>query len=352
MELDRRRINLFFDVAVFLVIFLFLVLIRRNIINVISPFIFALVVAYLLDPLVRFIEKKGVKNRALSILLVFIIIIGLIIGLFMTVIPNITKDVSVLIADIPNIINSVEHFINNFREGNTVFQSVDFSNYIDIDNELANLSDGLISVLGAMSTKLIAGTGKLVDIIMVPIITFYYLKDKEDFVSLGSKIIPRKFKTKLKAILSDIDVVLGGFIRGQLLIALFVGILTGIACRIIGLPYSITIGMIAGLTNVIPYFGPWIGGIFPIILALITNPVLILWTLVAIIIIQQIESTFLSPQIMSHSVGLHPIAVIFSILLFGNIFGVIGMIIGVPIAGTIKVLIKYVIEFREEQSVD
>lgn len=351
MNLTRERTNLLFDIGLLAVIVAILLLMSKNIMNVISPFVISLVVAYLLDPLVNLLQKKGLK-RTISIVLVFLLIAAVVTGIFMTFVPKMISDVSVFIADIPNIFNSIGDFVDNIKKGIITFNSTEFSSFIDIDKELTNLSSGIKTALGIISTKLLAGTGKLVDIIMIPLITFYYLKDKDEFSGLISKAIPTRFKSKLKAILNDIDGVIGGFIRGQLLVALFVGVLTGIGCRIIGLPYSLTIGLVAGVTNVIPYFGPWIGGIMPIILAITSNPVLVIWVLVLIVIIQQIESNFISPQIMSQSVGLHPMAVIFSILLFGNIFGVVGMIIGVPIAGTIKVLIKYITEYRQERSVD
>lgn len=349
MNLDKKRINLIFDLSLLAFVLIILFFIRKNIMSVISPFLYALVIAYLMDPLVSFLERKGIK-RVLAILLVFILIAAIITGLFMTFVPKLVKDISVLVSDIPNIFKGIGGFIEDIREGNRTISSIDISSFIDIDKELANLSNVAKNALGLLSSNLIASTGKLLDAIMVPLITFYYLKDKKEFLPIVWGLIPYRFTPVVRPILRDIDGVIGGFIKGQLLVALFVGILTGIACRIIGLPYSITIGLIAGITNVIPYFGPWIGGIMPIILAIITRPVLALWVIVFIVIIQQIESNFLSPQIMSQSVGLHPLLVMFSILLFGNIFGVVGMIIGVPIMGTIKVLIRYINNYRQERN--
>ncbi len=348
MNLSRKRTNLLFDIGLFVAIVIVLLLISKNILNVIGPFVIALVIAYLLDPLVNLLQKKGLK-RTISVVLVFLIILAVVTGIFMTFVPKLISDVSVFIADLPNIFSGIGDYIN---KSIIKFNSTELSSFINIDKELANLSSGIKTALGVISTKLLAGTGKIVNAIMIPLITFYYLKDKEEFLGLLSESIPNRFKSKLKKILNDIDGVIGGFIRGQLLVAIFVGILTGVGCRIIGLPYSLTIGLVAGVTNIIPYFGPWIGGILPVVLAIITNPVLVIWVLVLIVVIQQIESNFISPQIMSKSVGLHPMAVIFSIVLFGNMFGVVGMIIGVPIAGVTKVLIKYITEYRQERSVD
>ncbi|MFZ7133872.1 MAG: AI-2E family transporter [Eubacteriales bacterium] len=349
MLLEKRK--LIFDISVLLIIIMILIIIGKNIAAVISPFVISIVIAYLLNPLVSILVKKGL-NRVLAILLVFILLLAILIGLFMTFIPRLVGDISVFAENIPYMIDNIDSFLKDFKEGRIDFASFDINSFIDIDQELRGLSDKIKDALAALSSIIIAGTGKLVNAVMIPIITFYFLKDKDEFIALFYDGMPIKIKNHLGRIFKDIDGVIGGFLRGQLIVATFVGILTGLGCRIIGLPYSITIGLLAGVTNIIPYFGPWLGGIVPVLLALMTKPVLVIWVLVVIVVIQQIESNFLSPQIMSQSVGLHPMVVMFSILLFGNMFGVIGMIVGVPIAGTVKVLIKHGMEFRKRLQSD
>lgn len=345
------RKRLIFDIGVMVVIVAIFLLISKNIMAVISPFVISLVIAYLLNPIVTLLEKKGVK-RYLAILLVFILILLLITGLFMTFIPKLVDDLSVFASQLPQMIDGVDDFLQGVRQGEIKLFPFDITSFIDIDKELQGITDRIKDGIGAVSTALIAGTGKLINVIMVPIITFYFLKDKDDFIQLFYNGLPLRIKRHTDVIFKDIDKVIGGFLRGQLIVATFVGILTGLGCRIIGLPYSLTIGLLAGVTNVIPFFGPWLGGITPVLLALMTDPIKVIWVLVVIVVVQQIESNFLSPQIMSQSVGLHPVAVMFSILLFGNIFGIVGMIIAVPIAGTIKVLIKHGTAYRKRLTED
>lgn len=104
----------------------------------------------------------------------------------------------------------------------------------------------------------------------------------------------------------------------------------------------------SGVILRLPYFGPWIGGILPVILAFMERPIMVLWVTILIVVIQQVESAFLSPQIMSHSVGLHPLLVMFSVLFFGNMMGILGMIIGVPLMGILKIAFRYLRDFRRE----
>jgi predicted PurR-regulated permease PerM len=219
---------------------------------------------------------------------------------------------------------------------------------MDLDSQFEKISQWISDSLSQFSSVLVESTKSLINIVMTPLITFYYLKDKEKFISgLLDKLGP-EIKKRVSDVAGRIDKVFGGFIKGQLLVAAFVGILTGIGCKIIGVPYSLTIGLVAGVTNIIPYFGPWLGGILPVILALMNAPITALWVLLLIVGIQQVEAAFISPQIMSHSVGLHPLTVMFSVLLFGNAMGIPGMILGVPITGTLKVIYNYILEFREE----
>lgn len=345
MDINKKHYKLAFDIGLFAVIILGLFFIRKNIADVINPFLYALVFAYILNPLVNWIEKKGFK-RSIAILLIFLTIFLIVFVLFMSFIPRLVSDISVLISDIPNIFKFIENTVNNIKTGDFFISFQKYYDFFNIDSQLDQISTSIKQGLTRFLSILISSTSGLLDIVMTPIITFYYLKDKDKFIKLIMEAIPERFSEKLKEIASEIDKVLGGFIRGQLIVAAFVGFLTGLGCKILGVPYALTIGLVAGLTNIIPYFGPWIGGIMPVILSLMNSPMTTIWVIVLIIVVQQIESTFLSPQIMSHSVGLHPLSVIFSVLLFGNIFGILGMILGVPITGTIKVLIKYIFQFK------
>lgn len=349
MEFSKRNKDLLVDLSLLLLAFIFLWVIRRNIIEVIGPFIISLVIAYLLDPLVLFFQRRKL-SRIMSIIIVFVIILAVVSGIFASFIPKLVNEVADFVVAFPSIAGRVVDFIEGLQEGSLPYDMNRIPSFINLEKELANLSEKVVASLGAITTSIISGTGKLLDLIMIPIITFYYLKDKDDFIRIIASIVPNKYKGKVRSMAEDISKVLGGFIRGQLIVATFVGLLTGIGCFFIGLPYSLTIGLVAGLTNVIPYFGPWLGGVLPVALALIVDPVKAIWVVVLILVVQQIESNFLSPQIMSQSVGLHPLAVMFSVLLFGNIFGIVGMIIGVPIMGTIKVLVDYVREYRRDRN--
>ena len=347
MQYIIKNKKIIFDALLFTFVAIILFLVRDNLRSIITPFIYALVLAYLLNPLVNFLERKEL-NRIIAILVIFIGIILALSILFMSIIPKLANDLLVFDSEIPNIFIFIESIIDELQDGRIPFLPDFLVDYIDIDAELARINLAVRSAFSNLSTFIIASTGTLLDIVMTPIITFYYLKDKERLLGNLSGILQQNRFSRLQTVLKDINRVLGGFIRGQLIVAMFVGILTGVGSAVIGVPYSLTIGFVAGVTNIVPYFGPWIGGIVPVLLALMISPIMALWVTIWIIIVQQIESSFISPQVLSHSVGLHPLTVIFSVLFFGNMFGIIGMIIGVPLMGTIKVLVQYIWAFRKE----
>ena len=346
MKLPKLEKKAWFDIAVLVTVIIVLILVRGPIGKVISPFIYALVLAYILSPLVKLLEKRGMK-RIWAILTIFLVLIGIIVILFITIIPSLTNDLSVFINDIPRIFEFFKGFIEDMRAGEISFIPKQIQEFLNIDQEITRISDYFKNAMGGILNFLAKSTGTLLDIIITPLITFYYLKDKDRLLGAIGSLIPIKWRKVMGELKTDAEKVLGGFIKGQITVAIFVGILTGIGCKIIGVPYSITIGFVAGLTNIIPYFGPWLGGLLPVILALMERPIMALWVLGLILVIQQIEASFISPQIMSNSVGLHPLTVIFSVLFFGSMMGIPGMIIGVPLMGVLKAIAIRLSDYRK-----
>ncbi|MGM0397261.1 MAG: AI-2E family transporter [Bacillota bacterium] len=334
-----------FDIGMILLAIVIVAIIYKPLGKVINPFIYALVLAYLLNPIVKLLEKRKIK-RIWAILIVFLVLFAIIGIAFATLIPSLKGDLSGFIDDIPNIVSFLEKRISEFQAGKITFIPQEIQEFLNVEEQMDKAGEYLKKAFKGIFNALVSSTGTLLDIIITPIITFYYLKDKDKILKAFTSDIPESAISKLKELGSDVDKVLGGFVKGQLTIAAFVGILTGVGCWLIGVPYALTIGLVAGITNIIPYFGPWLGGILPVVLGFMEKPLMALWVVILIIVIQQIEATFLSPQIMSHSVGLHPLLVMFSVLFFGSMFGILGMIIGVPLMGILKILLGYLKELR------
>ncbi|MEW6230265.1 MAG: AI-2E family transporter, partial [Bacillota bacterium] len=153
--------------------------------------------------------------------------------------------------------------------------------------------------------------------------------------------IPGRWRSEVVGLLIEMDHALGSFIRGQLLVSGIVGVLISLGLSIIGVDFALVIGLLAGIFDIIPYFGPVIGAVPAIALALLKSPVLVIYVVVLFVVVNQIESAIVGPNILGEQIGLHPVAVIFAILAGGHLFGVTGVLLAVPVAAIIKVFLRY-----------
>ncbi|WP_407058440.1 AI-2E family transporter [Paracerasibacillus soli] len=194
--------------------------------------------------------------------------------------------------------------------------------------------------------KIIGGITKIFDTIVlltvIPVLVFYFLNDYEKIKSYVKSLLPERYQAQCSDMIHAIDKSLGGYIRGQFIICFFVGFTTYIAFQFLGIKYPLLLAIIMGLTNIIPYFGPIIGAIPVLAITITISTKLVIYALIAIFIIQLIEGNLLSPYIVGKSTAIHPIIIIFVLLLGGQISGVLGMIFAVPILTIIKVMTNHV----------
>ena len=305
--------------------------------STLKPFLYAIILAYLFNPLINFVQSKGVKRWISSLLLVLIILLLLLL-FALVLVPSIVRDAMELIRRLPAVVAGLREDMTDLLERlNTAL-----AGSIDARGTVDELTSRAYQVLMSMLTGLVSSLGGLVDILLIPIIMFYMLKDKDLLIAeLRSWVKAGQWKS-LQEMWLDINSVLSGFVRGRLILTLFVGVTTGTGAAVLGIPNPITIGILAGVLDLIPYFGPWFGGVLPVVLALISKtPFNAVWMILWIVVVQQIESSILSPKILSTEVGIHPLLVIFSVLFFGALLGVLGMIIGVPIMASALALVRY-----------
>ena len=341
-----------------------------GIIDVLSPLVVGLVLMYLLYPAVLNIEillkkrikyfhntKKAKQCRTLSLIIVYALVVAVLVGLvfaaYRLVAGNGSESSS---TDLTTMIKAISSYASTY---NQVF--TDFSNKL---NELG-LSEQFkqqTQTILVMAKNLVAGAvsgffgsignigGNLISFILGILISFYLISDLSYFSEL-IKIVVRVFSKKkmsmrTKKVIKKLNEVVSGFIRGQLLDALIVGILNSIGMVAIGLDFAIVIGMMAGACNVIPYFGMYIAMVPAVIVGLLSGvPMKALLAALIMIGVQQIDTMVISPRVIGGSVGLHPVFVILSITVAGSYFGLFGMLLAVPVAAMIKVLfVEYVLE--------
>ena len=314
-----------------------------------TPFIIGFVFAYLLNPIVEFIKNKVVykwvkdnnkkKIVNISILITCVLFIGIIILLFSIIIPELLKSIEKLAVNLPRYIEEIKNYLL-LKLGDSELQNVVLNNYESI-NEYLNtaINNTLIPKvdgwLVALSTGVIGALKTIFDILLGFVIAIYFLSDKENFIGGLKKIIYCIFPISISNHIMDnarrTNGIFGDFIVGKLLDSLIIGIITFLFLAIFGYPYALLIGVLVGVTNIIPYFGPWIGAIPSILLILMDDPTKALIFAIFNIVLQQIDGNILGPRLCGSRIGLKSFWVLASILVFGNLFGVVGMLVGVPI---------------------
>ena len=336
--------------------------ILRNIYKLIKPLFFAFIIAYLLFPITKAIEnflknntifqvKKESSRRILAILFSYLSVIGIILGLLCGIYFMIGGQISNNIT-ISNIVDEISLYLNS-----NLFNSTSISDTIRnlnipfikelepyILESLQYVQQYIASNLGNFTSYILSIGSGIATFFISLILSIYILKDSEYFINLWKKLynlVFRKSKLggKIAYVFKTIHETFAKFIKGQLLEAFFVGVLSAIALEIVGIDYAFIIGVIAGICNMIPYVGPIVGTILAAIMGLLSgNPLKILYAIISMLVVQQIDNNLLAPKIVGDSVGLHPVFTMMAILIGGNIGGLFGMLLSVPIAASFRVL--------------
>ncbi len=340
----------------------------ETVFTILTPVIFGLFIAYIMNPAVNFFEKKvfnkllkkmGVKvkknsklPRALSICTSTILFFGLLVTCISYLIPEILKSLEMLITNINVYLsNGKELLIKLFgeRESMVVFINDNYGRFSTFLNNWLN--EGLLNDLITTLGNGIYGTIVfLYNLIIGYIISIYIIYDKEKFKGQIKKVLCTIFdKEQINIILDNArytDKVFGGFFAGQLIDALIVGIICFIGMLIFDVPYALIVAVIVGVTNVIPYFGPFIGAIPSAFLILLVDPAKCITFLIFIVVLQQVDGNVLIPKILGGKTGLSSFWVLVSLLVFGGLFGILGMILGVPLFSILYSFINGVIRRR------
>jgi predicted PurR-regulated permease PerM len=320
---------------------------RLTVGSVLKPFIFSIILAYLLNPIVQIFERRKIR-RIYSVIIVYLLFITLILVFALILVPRLVKDIKVLVVNLPYYSLQFQNMIKSFQE--TYINSNLPQCLKDvIDQSILDLENIIIETLQSTLDSVVNAFSKLLNIIIVPVIVFYLLKDAEYFRKQSLLLLPKRHRNKAILLFRDIDNAFGRFIRGQIIVAMFIGILTTSALSIINVKYAVFLGLFAGLANIIPYFGPVIGIIPTVIFALFDSPAKALYAAAAFVLIQQVESGILTPKIIGESVGVHPVYVILSLFIGGKLMGIAGMIIAVPVLVAIKLTVRHLLRYVKHE---
>lgn len=296
----------------------------------------AAMLAYFLNPLVKSVKNKFKISDTLAILAVFLVVILIFLILGFTVFPKTVSDVKNLIMKFPEYYKQTLESINEFLGQYEVFKNINLDN-----NFIANNLSKIYSKQKANAANLIVSSAKNVmsfifSLVLTPIFTFYFLKDKDDIREKLKKMIPKQKNDRLMKLFSKMHQDMTKYISGKIKMAIFVGFATFIMLLVLGVEFSFVIGIITCVADIVPYVGPLMGLVPAFVFAFIESPIKALWIFVLYLFIQWIENNIVGPKILSEETGFHPIVVLFLLIVGGSLFGFLGMILSVPIALVIK----------------
>ncbi len=310
------------------------------------PVIISGLLYYLINPAADFLSR-GRLPRVLAILLVYVILFGLLTFAVITIGPVLSRQLNDLIDDAPGFLTRLyDEFIRLQESGFFArFEVYDpFPAWQDMDH-VAIIDNLLEALAGNISNvaQFIAST--TVVVFTTPFILFYMLKDGRRFPDVVSQFLSDPYRQESKKMLQEMNATLRSYVQGQLLVSLFVGTLVYIGYLIVGLEYALLLAVIAGITNIIPYFGPIIGTTPGLIVGLIQSPWTGLQVLIIILIVQQMESQFVSPQVLGRKMAIHPVVIIFVLLTAGSLAGLFGLILGIPLFAIGRVIVVHIFRF-------
>ena len=308
--------------------------------TILGPFILAFILAYLLNPLVVALERHKVSRKT-AILIVFGLIIVVVITIVLLVLPTLYNELSKLAVILPNAIQSFTERIDGLREQ---FKATGLPSRVTLvlDQHLGQGEVILANRLNLFLANLPQALSTFTLYILSPVIAIYFLADWKSLGVHFVRMIPQRWRMEWQRLWQDINHVIRQFVRGNLVVAVIVGILIGIGVKIVGMEYALLIGVICGIFDLIPYFGPLIGAVPSVLLALTKSPAMAFKVALIILIVQQLEGNVISPKLMGDSVGLHPLWVVFALLAGGELAGVWGMFLAVPVAAVIRVVFNHI----------
>lgn len=315
--------------------------------TVVLPVVLALILYYLLRPVLRLLERFKIP-RIWGILIIFLGGIGLLTLLSVLVFPFLRDQLQNLIEEFPDYFMRLLNNIDQFLRTSWVGDYYSESNF-NIESLIATLPANIADTLQATVTGIIARvtgwistiTGVILSIVIVPFILFYLLKDGDKLPGYFLKLLPPRFRDDTRAVLKDADKQLGAYIQGQLIVAFCIGVMVYIGFLIIGMDYALLLGALAMVTSVVPYIGPAIAITPAAIIALVTSPFMLVKLAIVWTVVQLVEGNLISPQVMGKTMYIHPVTIIFVLLTAGSLFGVVGVILGIPMYALLRVIVSH-----------
>ncbi len=311
------------------------------------PIILAGILYYLMNPVVDYLEKQRIP-RIYSIIGLFVLVVALIVWGSVVIIPKIQEQTVSFVGNFPKYVDTIDNklteilrdpLFNQFRDQLESAGEKFVSSAGDMLQDISKSTvQSLGSFVGAVATVLVA-------VLTMPFILFYLLKDGKQLAPYFVKFLPTRMRKPTLKVLGEMNDQVSSYIRGQLTVAFAVAIMFMIGFAIIGLDYAVTLGIVAGFLNLIPYLGSFLAMIPAVFLAIVAGPVMLVKVLIVFALEQTIEGRLISPLVLGNQLAIHPVTILLVLLTSGKLFGIIGVILGIPVYAAAKVIISHVFEW-------
>ena len=333
----------------------------RQYTSALQPIVIGFAMAYLFNFILEFIEKyilnfkllnnmKGKFKRIIGLLLTYTVIFLLLYLFLNFIFPQLVSSISGLVNNMDTYVTNISNFVEDINDKyyiNEEYYEIILTKWNEFINNIVKFATNLLPILGNILKGVFSSVW---NIVLGVVVSTYLLIDKERFIGLGKKVTISVFNEKASSRIIQLtrraDNIFGRFLSGKILDSFIIGILTFVILSITKMPYTTLVSFIIGVTNIIPFFGPFIGAIPGFFIILFVSPIKALWFLLIIVIIQQIDGNIIGPKILGDSLGISAFWILFSLLVGGKLFGFIGLIIGVPLFVFIYSIIKDVVEER------
>lgn len=350
VKVSKKTVDLLFLFLIFILIFVIGRLLidwgileaLKTLINILLPLFIGFVIAWILDPVVKFLQKKG-WNRTVSCFVVFFVFILIIILFFYLVIPTIGKQIQDAIGMVPSVVDNFNKWIDSIFKNLSNLYDYDFASvkdniYAGITAYTNTITEGIPNFIIAFISRVLSGG---VTFLLSLFIAFYLLFDFKNARKVLTLFLPRKIHNNFMELTSRLDLSLKNYVLGTLFVTVILFAFQSLGFLIAGLKAPLVFGLICAVTNIIPYVGPYIGGIPAVLVGYAISPWVGTFTLISVLVAQFLESYVLTPIILSKTMKLHPVTIIIGLLIFQHFFGIIGMLISTPVIACLKIIFQF-----------
>ena len=354
IRFDLKRVGLFLSAILFFIILRYIFHRFPVLPTTLAAIVISVVLSYIINPLVTYLETKKISRR-LGVLIVYVGFILILVVLFLVVLPKTIEELRTLLISLPHLLNDVNLQILDLADHIEKVTNIDMSRILNniqegIEQYLNSVQTSLLDRLRFMASGMYAALGRMVSFVLILILTYYFTVDKNRIKVKMYKLIPSTYRSDILYLASEINTAMLEFVKGKLLLAVIVGVMTTIMLLILGVNFAVAIGLITIIADIIPYIGPFLAFVPAFFFSVMDSWTKAIWVSIFFVFLQWAENNLFAPKILGKRTGLHPAVVLLCIFVGGGTFGVIGMILSVPVFSTLMILKNFVImKWRDSQ---